>query len=355
MTTGGWGRALLGALAGLILAMPILAMPGLAGPLRAAERPTLTVYTAIENEQIGWIDAALARAVPEVELVWVRGSTGVITERLLAERGRPVADLALGLGASSLMVLKAEGLLAPYEPAGVAELRGFFRDPTPPYAWTGMDAYLGVICLNRDGAAARGLLTPQLWRELLAPALSGQVVMPDPTASGTGFLLVSGWLQSMGEAAGWAFMDRLHENVAAYLPSGSAPCQSASRGEAVAGLSFDMRAAAELVAGAPIEIVVPVDGVGWEQEASALLTSARHPDLARRVLDWMASREANAIYARSFAVVAHPEAATPRSGYPAHAEARMIHNDLAWAARNRARILAEWSRRYGAKARPLDP
>jgi iron(III) transport system substrate-binding protein len=29
----------------------------------------------------------------------------------------------------------------------------------------------------------------------------------------------------------------------------------------------------------------------------------------------------------------------------------MIRNDLDWMARNRARILAEWSRRYGAKVR----
>jgi iron(III) transport system substrate-binding protein len=74
-----------------------------------------------------------------------------------------------------------------------------------------------------------------------------------------------------------------------------------------------------------------------------------HLALARRVADWAASREANALYARSYAIVAYPGVATPAPVYPPHAEARMIRNDLDWMARNRARILAEWTRRYGAK------
>ena len=33
----------------------------------------------------------------------------------------------------------------------------------------------------------------------------------------------------------------------------------------------------------------------------------------------------------------------------------MIRNDLTWMAVNRPRILAEWTRRYGAKAHALRP
>jgi hypothetical protein len=43
--------------------------------------------------------------------------------------------------------------------------------------------------------------------------------------------MVAGWLQSMGETEGWKFMDGLHENIGAYLHSGSAPCVQAARGE----------------------------------------------------------------------------------------------------------------------------
>ncbi len=334
----------------VVLAVLVLANPT-AAPAAGVERTRLVAYTALEPEQLDPIRRAIEAAVPEVEIAWQRASTGIVTERLLAERAAPQADLLIGVAASSLLQFEAANLLDPYRPAGVEALRPFFRDPTPPYSWTGMDAYLGVICFNVEVAGRERITRPSFWRDLLGPALKGRIVMPDPAVSGTGYLLVAGWLQTFGEDAGWAYMDALHENVAAYLPSGSAPCQDAAAGRAAAGLSLDMRAATEKAAGAPIDIVVPVDGTGWEAEGFAVVAGRPHLPLARRVADWAASREANALYARSYAIVAYPGVSSPGPLYPPHAEARMIRNDLDWMARNRPRILAEWRRRYGAKVR----
>ncbi|KMO10506.1 phosphonate ABC transporter substrate-binding protein [Methylobacterium platani JCM 14648] len=335
-------------MAGIPAALAALA---LAAPATGAERTPLVAYTALEPEQLDPIRRAVEAAVPEAEIAWLRASTGFITDRVLAERDAPQADLLLGVAATSLLQFESAGLLDPYRPAGVEALRPFFRDPTPPYSWTGMDAYLGVICFNVEVAGRHRITRPSFWRDLLGPALRGRIVMPDPAASGTGYLLVAAWLQTLGEEAGWAYMDALHENVDAYLPSGSEPCRATAAGTYAAGLSFDMRAAAEKAGGAPIDIVVPVDGTGWETEGFAVVAGRPHLALARRVADWAASREANALYARSFAIVAYPGVSNPDPVYPLHAEARMIRSDPAWMARNRARILAEWARRYGAKVR----
>lgn len=321
-------------------------------PARGAERTRLTVYTALEPEQHGPIKAAIEAAVPDVEIAWVWDQTGVITDRILAEREAPKADMVLGLAATSLQVFKRADLLLAYRPEGAERLRPAFRDADDGYAWTGMDAYLGVICFNTAAGESARLSAPVFWRDLLAPALKGRILMPNPVHTGTGYLLVAGWLQTMGEAAGWAFMDALHENVAAYLPVAATPCREAARGSHAIGLTYDMRAAVLRAAGAPIRIIVPADGVGWELEAFGILKSSPHAALARRVADWAASREANLLYARTFAVVAFPGLATPPPDYPPHAEARMIRNNLAWMAENRPRILAEWSRRYGSKAVP---
>jgi iron(III) transport system substrate-binding protein len=37
---------------------------------------------------------------------------------------------------------------------------------------------------------------------------------------------------------------------------------------------------------------------------------------------------------------------------PADYEKRLVKNDFAWAAKNRDKILAEWSKRYDAKSEP---
>src|SRR5882672_12427058 len=113
-----------------------------------AQRTKVTIYTALENDQLGPFKQAIEAAVPEVEVVWVRDSTGVITARFLAEKDNPRADVVFGLAVTSLIAFEKLGLMETYEPKGASALKPLFRDPTPPYTWTGMDAYLSVLCFN---------------------------------------------------------------------------------------------------------------------------------------------------------------------------------------------------------------
>ncbi|CAH1681290.1 Ferric iron ABC transporter, iron-binding protein [Hyphomicrobiales bacterium] len=333
-------------LASCVIGAFALALPGVA----QAQKTKVTVYTALENDQLAPFKASIEKAVPEAEVVWVRDSTGVITARFLAEKDNPRADMVMGLAASSLLMFEKAGLLETYKPAGADALKPAFRDAKEPYTWTGMDAYLGVVCFNT--AEAKGVPVPTSWKDLLNPALKGKIVMPHPASSGTGYLMVAGWLQSMGETEGWKFMDGLHENIGAYLHSGSAPCVQAARGERTVGLALDMRGASEKSKGAPMEVVIPKEGVGWEMEASAIVKGAKNLALAKKIADWSTTKEANELYSKTYAVVAAPGVGTKPANYPANAEEGMIKNDLGWMADNRDRVLAEWSKRYESKAAP---
>jgi iron(III) transport system substrate-binding protein len=176
--------------------------------------------------------------------------------------------------------------------------------------------------------------------------------MPHPASSGTGYLMVAGWLQSMGEQAGWKFMDGLHENIAAYLHSGSAPCVMAAKGERVACIALDMRGASEKTKGAPLDVIVPKEGVGWDIEAVGIVKGSKNLAAAKKIADWSATKGANELYSKTYAAVAHPEVKNIPPNYPADAEKGMVKNDFAWMAENRERILAEWSKRYESKAAP---
>ena len=332
------------------VAAAALAVTTFAG--QADARTPLTVYTALENDQLGPIKQAIETAVPDVEVVWMRDSTGVITARFLAEANNPQADMVVGLAVSSLMMFDERGLLASYAPMGAEALRDAFRDDRDEPTWVGMDAYVGVICFNTAEGAAAGIETPTSWQDLLAPEFEGRIVMPHPASSGTGYLTVAAWLQLMGEDDGWAFMDALHQNMAAYLHSGSAPCVQAARGERTAGIALDMRGVQERAMGAPLDVVIPSEGVGWEMEAAAIVAGTDHMELAQQVMDWLATLEANLVYQQTYAIVAHPDAQNFPEGYPDGVEAALIDNDFGWMAANRERILAEWTTRYEAKAAP---
>ena len=68
----------------------------------------------------------------------MRDSTG-ITAKLLAEKAKPKADVAIGLAATSLMLLEKEGMLLPYAPAGLEKINPKMRDAAEPPQWVDMD------------------------------------------------------------------------------------------------------------------------------------------------------------------------------------------------------------------------
>ena len=222
-----------------------------------AQKTKLTVYTAIENEQLEPFKKAFEADNPTIEIAWVRDSTGVMTAKLIAEKDNPRADVIWGLAASSVGLFSSLGMIEPYTPAGAAALKPMFKSGKSPETWVGMDAFLAVVCFNTAEAEKNKKPKPTSWADLTKPDYKDSIVMPNPASSGTGYLTIAGWLTLMGEDAGWKFMDALHQNVSQYLHSGSAPCVQAAKGERLIGIGFDMRGATEKTKGAPIDLIVP--------------------------------------------------------------------------------------------------
>jgi len=320
-----------------------------------AQKTRLTVYTAIENEQLDPFKKAFEADNPNIEIAWVRDSTGVMTARIIAEKDNPRADAIWGLAASSVALFGSMNMLEAYTPAGSAALKPIFRSGKSPETWVGMDAFLAVLCFNTAEAAKGNKAKPTSWADLTKPEYKDSIVMPNPASSGTGYLTVVGWLAAMGEEAGWKYMDALHQNVAQYLHSGSAPCVQAAKGERLMGIGFDMRGASEKTKGAPIDLIVPKEGLGWEMEATAIMKGTKNLDAAKKLADWSASKKANELYGKYYAIVAHPDVKANPPNYPADGEKAMLKLDVEWMAKNRDRILAEWSKRYDGKSAPRAP
>src|SRR5450755_4849791 len=102
-----------------------------------AQKTQLTVYTALETDQIKAYEAGFTRVNPNIELKWVRDSTGVITAKLLAEKANPQADVVMGVAASSLALLNSQGMLTPYAPINLDAIMSVYRAKQNPPAWWG--------------------------------------------------------------------------------------------------------------------------------------------------------------------------------------------------------------------------
>lgn len=345
-----------------------------------AQSGSLTVYTALEDDQIQTYLAPFYEKYPNITVNIVRDSTGIITARLLAEKDNPQADLIWGLAATSLLVFDAEGMLEPYAPVGLERINPLFRDSREVPTWVGIDAWETAFCVNTIEIERLGLPMPESWADLLKPEYKGYIVMPNPNSSGTGFLSVAAALQMSDETgnlmtligddaanietmelpegeevldlAGWRYLDALNENIAVYTHSGSKPCRMAGAGEYPIGISFGYRAIRQAQNGEPIVGVWPAEGSGWDLEANALIKKDNINPLAKTFLDWAISDEAMALYATNYPITSADTGLPVPEGYPEDAIERLIPNDLYWMAEHRELILTEWLERYDAKSEP---
>ncbi len=334
---------------------PLLRLFGLAcilllSSVRLGFAAEILVYTALEDDEYPGYLEQFKKAHPGIDVKIVRDSTGIVTAKLLAEKDNPQADVVWGTAATSLMLFDQAGMIEPYAPNGLENVRAKMRDSRNPPHWVGIKAWETGFCVNTIELKNHNLPTPKSMADLIKPEYKGQLIMPNPASSGTGFLTVSAVLQMMGEEKGWEYLDKLHENMARYTHSGSAPCKLAGTGETVIGISFAYRGFMQKEKGEPVQTVFPAEGSGWDVEANALIKKDRIKPEAKIFLDWAVSPDVMKLYAKVFPVTAYDVGVPVPSGYPQDPEAQLIQNDFHWAAANRLRILDEWSRRYDAKS-----
>ncbi|UQZ88952.1 putative 2-aminoethylphosphonate ABC transporter substrate-binding protein [Deltaproteobacteria bacterium Smac51] len=256
----------------------------------------ILVYTAVEPDILNHYKAAFQKQYPDITVKWVRDSAGPIVARMLAEKNNPRADAVFGLSLAGLLVLRQAELLEAYKARDYDQMRPEFMSSGQEPLWTPINAWGAVICANRLEMEKNNLPEPGNWWDLTNEIYRGKIIMPSPVSSSTGLMMIYGWLELMGGEQAWNFMKELDKNVEMYSHSGSRPCQMAARGETALGLSSPAFAGSLVKKGAPLELITPADGVGWDLEASAIIKKDRKDaaslQAAQALMDFSASEEA---------------------------------------------------------------
>lgn len=315
----------------------------------SANAGAITVYTALEEEEIADYVKAANAEMPDVEINVLRLSTGDLGARLLAEAGNPQADVIWGWAVTAMMNPEILNMLEAYKASGSEKLDAAYRDADG--RWFAPTGYMGAFCVNTERLKAKGLPMPKSWKDLENPAFKGEVVMPDPNSSGTGYLHVNAVLQAMGEEKGWAQLKAVDPNMAQYTSSGSKPCKAARAGEYTVGASLAFTALKSIEDGYPLAMVFPEGGVGYELEASGLMSSSKNKADAKRFLDWTMSKSATDLYGSFKALVTVPgvkaSAAAEKAGLPADLSTVLAKVDFVESAKNQTAIKARWKEMFG--------
>lgn len=245
-----------------------------------------------------------------IKTSYVRLASGEAVARLESAKNNPEFDVWHGGPIDGYNVAASAGLLEKYDSPAAADINKAYMDPNG--YWGGV--YVGVLgfCSNQKVLDSLGVEAPKTWDDLLNPKLSRQVMMAHPATSGTAFTAL--WTQVVlrgGEDQALAWMKQLHGNILQYTKSGSAPAQSAGRGEVATAIVFSHDCVKYQEQGmTDLVTTIPSDGTGWEIGGIALIKGSKNPEAAKQYYDWTLSPEAQEIGPKhqSYQLLTNPSA-----------------------------------------------
>jgi len=293
----------------------------LLAPAAWAQAPggSLMLYTSQPQRQADDTIAAFAKAQPGVKVEFFRSGTTEVINKLRTElaAGAPQPDLLLIADAVTMEALKAEGRLARYDAAPVTGLPAGSYDPDRTYFGTKL-LTTGIVY---NTAAP---LKPASWKDLLKAEARNQVVLPSPLFSGAAAIF-AGALAGAPEF-GWPYFEGLAKNGATALRGNPAVLQQVAGGQKMYGIIVDFMAINEKRKGAPVEFVFPAEGVTVVTEPVAILTTARNPAAAKAFIDFLLSKDGQALAATQGALPVL-DGIEPPAGFPAVSSIKLFPAD----------------------------
>jgi iron(III) transport system substrate-binding protein len=340
-------RRLLGAVfAGALAAL----LPG-----AAHAQGQLTVYCSVQEEWCRPMMAAFERATG-IRVAMTRRSSGETLTQIRAEAQNPRGDVWWGGTGDPHMQAAQENLTVEHRSPMLDQLHDWARRQAEQTQFRTVGIYAGALgySYNANELRRRRIEAPHCWADLTKPEFRGEVQVADPNTSGTAYTMLATLVQVMGEEPAFTYLRALHRNVNQYTRSGAAPARAGATGETLVGITFLHDAVAQKVTGAPVEIVAPCEGTGYEIGSMSIIRGARNLENARRFFDWALTAEAQAIgaQANAFQLPSNRNAPIPPQA-PRFENIRLIDYDFArWgSAEERTRILQRWEREVRAGAR----
>jgi iron(III) transport system substrate-binding protein len=226
-------------------------------------------------------------------------STG-LANRLLAEKGRPQADVFWSNEPVRTLVLKSREVLAPYRSPSAEGIPPVLVDPDG--YWTGFSARMRVIVYNTNTVKTDE--APTSIFELADPKWKGQVAMADPRFGSTSFHVAALYALAGDEKMDDVFR-RLKANDVRIVDGNSVVRDLVARGELKVGLTDTDDVNVAIENGQPVSMVLPDReglGVPVMPNMVSLIANAPHPEEGRRLIDYLLSADVERQLAQSEAV-----------------------------------------------------
>jgi len=274
------------------------------------DRPTVWIYTSLYPEVVSSMEPLLAQAFPDFEVKFFQGGSETIAARVNAELsgGKTQADLLLTSDPFWYQELKKGGHLLPYASPAAAQVPAEWKDPDSAY----ITVRVPVMVLGVNSKSVPQAQAPRRWKDLESPEWKGKLSMGSPLESGTTFTAIAVFEKTMG----WNFIEVLRKQDMLSAGGNSAVLSRIETGERPVGILLLENLLKAKQKGSPVEVIYPEDGVLPIPSPIAITSKTAHPELARKVVDWFFSEQAQREMVKSGLYSALPLDLTPPGGRP---------------------------------------
>ena len=279
----------------------------------------------------------------------IQKATGEMFAQIKAERANPRGDVWWAGPADSYLQAADDGLLEEHRSAHLVELHDWARQISRVSANRVAGVYGGILALgyNTEIGDKRKLPVPRCWKDLTNPVYKGEIMLGNPTSSGTAYLMLATLVQVFGEDDAFRLMADINRNVTSYARSGIGPMTAITRGEIFMGSTVLHGVINEIVRGFPVAPVLPCEGVGYEVGGVAIIKGARNLDAAKKFYDWALTADAQKIglELKEFAIPTNRNVVLPPM-VPKLTDVKLIDYDFSkfGASETRKRLLERWEK-----------
>lgn len=259
-------------------------------------RDTVYLYVAVQPEVAGPVLERFTRRT----CISVRAeyqSARTLEARIAREQDAPQCDVFWDDEMLPTVRLARAGLLQPYASPAAGDLPDWAR--SKENLWTGFAARVRVALFNTQRISDPAL-RPTTVFALALPRWRGQAGLAHPQ-DGTSFSHLAALVVRQGTETAMARVRAMRDNGLRLLPSEEDVCTQVAEGKLAFGIVDSDRAMATVQSGQPVRLAyIDSPGIGTlvVPNAVAMVAGARHPQSARRLIDWLVSRETELLLAR---------------------------------------------------------
>ena len=318
-------------------------------PLTAAAQGELVVYCTVQEEWCRPMVAAFEKKFG-IKVLMTRKSAGEFYAQIKAEAANPRGDVWWGGTGDPHLQAAEEGLTEAYKSPRMAELQDWAIRQYEAAKGRTIGIYAGALgySFNTDQLKKKNIAEPKCWADLAKPEFKDEIQVANPNSSGTSYTMLATFVQLWGEDKAFDFLKALHKNINQYTKSGAAPARAAATGESLVGITFQHDAVVQAVGGAPVKIVSPCEGTGYEIGSMSIIKGAKNLENAKKWYDWALSTEGQnvGIAAKVSYQVPSNKGASPPPQAPKLSEIKLINYDFAkyGSSAERTRLLSKWDK-----------